>query len=380
MKHKILLVEDDKPLREALADTIKLANFNCVKVDCAESAIVALKKHKDVDLIVSDIQMSGIGGMGLLKFVKNNYPDIPFLLITAFATIDKAVEAIKLGAVDYLAKPFAPEVLVNNLTRYISVSYKENDLVIEDPKSIKIYNLAKKVALSDASVLIEGPSGSGKEVLAHYIHRNSSRAKEPFVAINCAAIPDNMLEATLFGYEKGAYTGAHQACPGKFEQAQEGTLLLDEISEMNLSLQAKILRVLQEKEVERLGSRKMIKLNVRIIATTNRSLREYVKEKRFREDLYFRLNVFPMFLPNLNERKQDILPLCNYFLAKYSNKLVSLSDCAKEILKSYSWIGNVRELENVIQRSLILAGNSPEITADHIILHVKDCAYEELDI
>ena len=253
-------------------------------------------------------------------------------------------------------------------------------MVIEDPKSIKIYNLAKKVALSDASVLIEGSSGSGKEVLAHYIHRHSSRANEPFVAINCAAIPDNMLEATLFGYEKGAYTGAHQACPGKFEQAQDGTLLLDEISEMNLSLQAKILRVLQEKEVERLGSRKMIKLNVRIIATTNRSLRDYVEEKQFREDLYFRLNVFPMLLPNLNDRKQDILPLCNYFLSKYSNKLITLSDCAKDILQSYSWVGNVRELENVIQRSLILAGNSSDITAEHIILHVKDCVYEELDI
>lgn len=375
MNKKILIVEDDVSLQEALIDTLSISKFKCIPVSSGEAAILALKKNRDICLVVSDVNMEGIGGMGLISFMKKNYHHIPFLIMTAFATVDKAVDAIKLGAVDYLSKPFSPQVLLDCVNRCISSGTRDNDVISEDPATIKLYNLAVRVAVSDASVLIEGPSGSGKEVLSRYIHNNSSRAKEPFVAINCAAIPENMLEATLFGYEKGAYTGAHQASPGKFEQAQGGTLLLDEISEMDINLQAKLLRVLQEREVERLGGRKIIKLDVRILATTNRPLSEYVKENKFRSDLYFRLNVFPIFLPKLIDRKKDILPLALYFIAKYDNRGITLTDCAKKSLVEYDWPGNIRELENTIQRSLVLANNNKYITERDILFKIEDCVY-----
>ena len=298
MKHRILIVEDDKALLEALVDTLVLAQIECLQADSSESAIVLLKQCS-VDLVVSDVQMEGMDGLGLLHYIQQNFPQTPVLLMTAYAEINKAVEAIKQGAVDYLAKPFSPQVLLNQVTRYMRPKAQLENVIAEDPKSIQLFMLAERVALSDASVMIAGPSGSGKEVLAHYIHQHSERKDQPFIAINCAAIPENMLEATLFGYEKGAYTGAHQGCPGKFEQAQGGTLYLDEISEMDLGLQAKLLRVLQEKEVERLGSRKTIHLDVRVLATTNRDLKACVSEQTFREDLYYRLNVFPLHLPPL---------------------------------------------------------------------------------
>lgn len=287
---KILLVEDDAALREALVDTLLLAQYECVDVESAEAAIVALK-GQEFDMVISDVQMEGIGGLGLVNYLQQHNAQVPILLMTAFATIDSAVSAIKLGAVDYLAKPFAPEVLLNQVSRYLKPKLIEDQPVVADERSLALLALAQKVAQSDASVMIMGPSGSGKEVLARYIHQHSQRANEPFVAINCAAIPENMLEATLFGYEKGAFTGAYQACPGKFEQAQGGTLLLDEISEMDLGLQAKLLRVLQEREVERLGGRKTIKLDVRVLATSNRDLKAMATKGDFREDLYYRINV-----------------------------------------------------------------------------------------
>lgn len=282
---KLLLVEDDASLREALLDTLMLAQYDCVDVASAEEAILALKQSA-FDLVISDVQMQGIGGLGLLNYLQQHHPQLPVLLMTAYATIGSAVSAIKLGAVDYLAKPFAPEVLLNQVSRYLPLKRNVDAPVVADDKSLALLALAQRVAASDASVMIMGPSGSGKEVLARYIHQHSSRAEQAFVAINCAAIPENMLEATLFGYEKGAFTGAYQACPGKFEQAQGGTLLLDEISEMDLALQAKLLRVLQEREVERLGGRKTIKLDVRVLATSNRDLKAAVAAGHFREDLF----------------------------------------------------------------------------------------------
>lgn len=244
-----------------------------------------------------------------------------------------------------------------------------------DPKSIHLLAMAEKVAKTDASVMVLGPSGSGKEVLSRYIHDHSLRCDGPFVAINCAAIPENMLEAMLFGYEKGAFTGAVQACPGKFEQAQAGTILLDEISEMDINLQAKLLRVLQEREVERLGGRKSIKLDVRIIATSNRDLKSYVTEGHFREDLYYRLNVFPITWPALTEREGDIVPLAQLFLQRHACQqgivVPVMSDCAQHKLLQYSWPGNVRELDNVIQRALIIHDNLM-ITGQHILLEGLD--------
>ncbi|MCL1040878.1 sigma-54 dependent transcriptional regulator [Shewanella marisflavi] len=378
---KILLVEDDASLREALVDTLLLAQYECVDVESAEAAIIALKGH-DFDMVISDVQMEGIGGLGLVAYLQQHCSQIPILLMTAYATIDSAVSAIKLGAVDYLAKPFAPEVLLNQVSRYLKPKLIEDQPVVADERSLALLSLAQKVAQSDASVMIMGPSGSGKEVLARYIHQHSQRAEQPFVAINCAAIPENMLEATLFGYEKGAFTGAYQACPGKFEQAQGGTLLLDEISEMDLGLQAKLLRVLQEREVERLGGRKTIKLDVRVLATSNRDLKSMATKGDFREDLYYRINVFPLTWPALHQRPADILPLARHLVLRHAKtaglaQAPTLDDQACRRLLGHRWPGNVRELDNVVQRALILQSGDA-IGAKDIIIDTQDVMLEPL--
>ncbi len=357
-KTTILIVEDDAGLREALYDTLLLGDYDVVDADCAESALMVLSGRK-IDLVVSDIQMGEMSGLALLKSIKAKYPQMPVLLMTAFATINDAVQAMRDGATDYLSKPFAPEVLLNLVGRYAPAQKIESRTpIVADPSSLQLLALSRKVAKSDATVMVMGPSGSGKEVLSRYIHDQSQRADAPFVAINCAAIPENMLEATLFGYEKGAFTGAVQACPGKFEQAQSGTLLLDEITEMDLALQAKLLRVLQEREVERLGGRKNIKLDVRVIATSNRDLRKAVERGEFREDLYYRLNVFPITWRPLSERPGDIVPLAEHLISRHAANqnlgTVKLSAAARNKLSQYTWPGNVRELENVVQRALIL--------------------------
>ncbi|MBQ4810441.1 sigma-54-dependent Fis family transcriptional regulator [Pseudoalteromonas luteoviolacea] len=371
MSNKILVVEDDAGLREALLDTLELAGIECVEADSAEQAMVLLKQQS-FSLVVSDVQMGQMSGIDLLKSIKLNYPNLPVLMMTAYATIDDAVEAMRLGAIDYMAKPFAPEVLLNMVSRYMPEKEKETEgPIVADVKSLQLLTLAKKVAQSDASVMVLGPSGSGKEVLARYIHDSSERSSEPFVAINCAAIPENMLEATLFGYEKGAFTGAIQACPGKFEQAQKGTILLDEITEMDLGLQAKLLRVLQEREVERLGGRKTIELDVRVLATSNRDLKEAVAEGKFREDLYYRLNVFPLTWLPLKDRAADIVPLACHLMERHCQKsgqpTPQLSTGAQEKLLQHAWPGNVRELENVVQRALILQQGS-EVTDTDIFI------------
>ncbi|MFY2508023.1 sigma-54-dependent transcriptional regulator [Vibrio pectenicida] len=372
---KVLIVEDDEGLREALVDTLALAGYEWLEADSAEDALLKLKSHS-VDMVVSDVQMAGMGGLALLRNIKQHWPNIPVLLMTAYANIEDAVSAMKDGAIDYMAKPFAPEVLLNMVSRYAPNKSDDNGYaVVADEKSLKLLAMAEKVAKTDANVMVLGPSGSGKEVMSRYIHNASNRKDGPFVAINCAAIPDNMLEATLFGYEKGAFTGAVQACPGKFEQAQGGTILLDEISEMDLNLQAKLLRVLQEREVERLGSRKSIKLDVRVLATSNRDLKLYVQEGNFREDLYYRLNVFPIAWPALCERKGDIEPLANHLIERHCKKLglpvPKLSLAALNKLLTYHWPGNVRELDNVVQRALILSEND-EIACEHILLEGLD--------
>ena len=357
---KLLVVEDDAGLREALVDTLLLAGYQCLEAESGEAALLQLK-NQHVDLVVSDVNMGGMSGLSLLKSIKSSYPNMPVLLMTAYGTIDDAVQAMKDGACNYMAKPFAPEVLLNMVSQYVPLQVVNHEVPIaEDVRSKELLTLAQKVATTDASVMVLGPSGSGKEVLAQYVHYNSPRADQPFVAINCAAIPENMLEATLFGYEKGAFTGAIQACPGKFEQAQGGTILLDEITEMDLGLQAKILRVLQEREVERLGGRKTISLDVRVIATSNRDLKEAVAEGIFREDLYYRLNVFPLTWLPLGQRRDDILPLAKHLVKRHSQKNgkaaleIEFTASARSKLTAYLWPGNVRELDNVIQRALIL--------------------------
>jgi len=370
-KTTILIVEDDAGLREALLDTLLLGDYNVVDADSAEAALMVLSS-RHVDLVVSDIQMGEMSGLTLLKSIKTKFPNMPVLLMTAYATIDDAVQAMRDGATDYLSKPFAPEVLLNLVGRYAPAQKIESRTpIVADPTSLKLLELSRKVAKSDATVMVMGPSGSGKEVLSRYIHDQSPRSEAPFVAINCAAIPENMLEATLFGYEKGAFTGAIQACPGKFEQAQDGTLLLDEITEMDLALQAKLLRVLQEREVERLGGRKTVKLNVRVIATSNRDLRKAVDAGDFREDLYYRLNVFPIEWRPLSQRPGDIVPLAEHLVQRHASAqgfgAIRLSAAARNKLSQYSWPGNVRELENVVQRALILCENG-EIDASDLMI------------
>ena len=371
---RVLVVEDDEGLREALVDTLALAGYQWLEAESAEHALVLLKSEA-IDIVVSDVQMAGMDGLALLRSIKLQWPKMPVLLMTAYANIEDAVVAMKEGAIDYMAKPFAPQVLLNMVGRYAPIRSNPTNTIAADPKSLHLLAMAEKVAKTDASVMVLGPSGSGKEVLSRYIHEHSLRSDGPFVAINCAAIPENMLEAMLFGYEKGAFTGAVQACPGKFEQAQAGTILLDEISEMDVNLQAKLLRVLQEREVERLGGRKSIKLNVRIIATSNRDLKKYVAEGLFREDLYYRLNVFPITWPALTERKGDIVPLAQLFLQRHASQqgmaIPVIAQCALNKLLQYTWPGNVRELDNVIQRALIIHDNLM-ITEQHIVVEGID--------
>lgn len=356
---RILVVEDDAALREALTDTLELADYEVLEADSGEQALATLSADSDCQMIVSDVNMGGMSGQELLHAVKQQYPQIPMMLITAYASISQSVDAIKQGAVDYLVKPFEPSLLVETLARHLGSGAAAGDEpVVHAASSQRLFQLAQRVAQSESTVLILGESGTGKEVLARYIHNHSPRHQQPFIAINCAAIPENMLEAMLFGHEKGAYTGAHASAPGKFEQANGGTLLLDEISEMDVGLQAKLLRVLQEREVERLGGRKTIALDVRVIATSNRDMREQVANGRFREDLYYRLSVLPLQWAPLRERRDDIVPLAEQLLRKHAQKQrrgwVRLADSARNALVHYNWPGNVRELDNVMQRALIL--------------------------
>ena len=366
----VLVVEDDSALREALRDTLSLAGYAVAAAADGREALAFLDRH-DIALVVSDVRMQPMDGRTLLKHIKERRPELPVLMMTAYGTIQDAVDAMHGGAADYLVKPFEAEQLVNKVSRFLSGgdAPTDDEPVAVDPRMKEVLSLAARVADNDVTVFITGDSGTGKEVLAQYIHRHSKRAAAPFVAINCAAIPDNMLEATLFGYEKGAFTGAYQATPGKFEQAQGGTLLLDEISEMDMGLQAKLLRVLQEREVERLGGRKTIALDVRVLATSNRNMRAEVAAGRFREDLYFRLNVFPLMLPALRARPLDIVPLAEYLLARQARAsgrpVPRLSDEARSALTAHSWPGNVRELDNVVQRAVIYT-NDDVLDARHL--------------
>ncbi|MBV8679556.1 MAG: sigma-54-dependent Fis family transcriptional regulator [Aquitalea sp.] len=371
-KLPILVVEDDADLREAIVDTLSLAGYPTLEAGDGSAALLQLKKTP-VGLIISDAQMAPMDGYSLFEEVKIRYPGVPFILMTAYGIIERAIELLRAGATHYLLKPFEPAGLINEVEKHI-LRLPDNggdEAIAESAQMRQLLALASRVAGSDASVMITGPSGAGKEVLARYIHRHSKRHDGPFVAVNCAAIPDNLLESTLFGHEKGAFTGAAQALPGKFEQAQGGTILLDEVTEMPLSLQAKLLRVLQEREVERVGSTRTIKLDIRVLATSNRDVAGEVEAGRFREDLYFRLNVFPLRIPALAERREDILPLARLVLKKYAEAAgrsgLSLSIEAERQLTAYSWEGNIRELENVMQRAVILAAGPAIIAADLLL-------------
>ncbi|MBL8397773.1 MAG: sigma-54-dependent Fis family transcriptional regulator [Candidatus Accumulibacter sp.] len=368
----ILVVEDDAALREAVCDTLELSGQTVIATGGGEDALQLLERQA-VSLVISDVRMLPMDGIALLKAIRHRLPALPVVLMTAFADVDRAVEAMRAGACDFLLKPFEPAALLGHVMRYrLPEALTDEGVISHDPLSANLFTLAGRVAQTDTTVLLTGESGVGKEVVARYIHHHSARRQGPFVAINCAAIPDTLLEATLFGYEKGAFSGAVQAQAGKFEQAQNGTLLLDEVTEMPLSLQAKLLRVLQEREVERVGGKKPVNLDIRIIATSNREMLEAVGKGLFREDLYYRLNVFPLPIPALRERRQDIVPLARHFLAQHGGRSgrpgLRLSAAAEHALLQHSWPGNVRELENVIQRAIILAvGEEIDCDALHLL-------------
>lgn len=365
-KH-ILIVEDNESVRDALILIIKKMDLN---VDTAEDGKMGFEKasKKYYDLIISDMRMPHVDGLAMLKLLNTAGIKVPVAFITAYGTVENAVESLKIGAFDYLLKPFSAEAIEELVKRVFSIS--ETKVVNREKKvpmfmnsfMATIFSFAEDIAKTDVTVLITGASGTGKDVLSEFIHQKSTRAKGPYIAVNCAALPDSLIESELFGYEKGAFTGADIKKPGKFELAHQGTILLDEIGEFPLHLQAKVLRAIEEKEIEKLGSIRKFKVDTRIIATTNRDLKQEVKKGNFREDLYYRLNVINIELPSLKDRKNDIMEMALFFIDKYSKlyvkKIKKLNDMAKDVLISYDWPGNIRELEHTIERAVILSKDS----------------------
>lgn len=363
MKTNILVVDDDMHMRLALKESLSKVGYTISLAEDGMAAVEAVRKSP-CDLIITDVRMPRKNGLELLQSIRAGESFIPVILITGYGTVHDAVTAIKGGAFDYIQKPFDAETLYGVVKRALG---QNSGNIIHASKAVQDVLLnAQRVAKSDATVLILGESGVGKELVAKYVHQHSDRKAGPFVPVNCAALPENLLESELFGYEKGAFTGASIRKPGKFEIADKGTVLLDEVTEMDLRLQAKLLRVLQEKEIEVIGSRFPKTVDVRVVATTNRDIKKYVEEGKFREDLFYRLNVFPIVVPPLRERREDIPVLVGHFLKKFAKAMdVSVSDEAMEFLKGRNWKGNVRELENVIARACILSDYS-QIKLSHV--------------
>ncbi len=358
----ILVVDQDPKLREVVCAALSADSRRVISADNGPDALRILGRER-VGLVFSELGHDPADGSTLFHAIQTRHPDVPAVVMTNEGSIEHAVDIMRDGAADYLVKPFDTSRLATVVEKYFAPGQHIAEPVAVDKASVKLLETARRVAATEVTVTIAGESGSGKEVLARYIHAHSQRRNGPFVAINCAAIPENMLEAVLFGHEKGAFTGATRAHAGKFEQANGGTLLLDEISEMDIGLQAKLLRVIQEKEVERIGALSPVPLNVRVLTTTNRNLREWVAAGRFREDLYYRLNVLPLSIPALRERRDDIVPLADMFLGRHDRNR-RFAACARERLQQYDWPGNVRELDNLVQRSAILSGHEELLASD----------------
>ena len=366
----ILVVDDDSQMRAALSEAIQRLGYSAVMCDSGAGAISKLSQSV-YSLIVTDMKMPKMDGLTFLKEVRHRVGNLPVLVITGFGTVENAVESMKEGATDYLMKPFSFDTLSKTISSIMTRVVPEKDILTENQEMRKIVQIAGNLAANDITVLITGESGTGKELLARHIHRLSKRKDKAFVAVNCAAIPENLLESELFGHEKGAFTGAVERKKGKIELADGGTILLDEIGEMPMMLQAKLLRVLQEREIDRVGGKEPVRVDVRVLATTNRDLANECAEGRFREDLYYRLNVFPLRVPPLRERLEDIHVLANRFVKLYSDtagkQLQGCTDDAIAFLKSMQWRGNVRELENVIQRAVFLCTGDAVGTDDLMI-------------
>jgi DNA-binding NtrC family response regulator len=373
---QILIADDDLSMRMALSESLEQCGFEVETAENGADALMKFQKGK-FEVVVTDMRMPKMTGMDVLRGVKKISPLTPVILITAYGTIKTAVEAMKEGASEFIMKPFSLDDLEFAVKNVLAINKGPEDgdgekedvktsptaeIITQDQKIKAILKILESVCNSRSSVLMCGESGTGKELFARYVYRHSSRKNMPFVAVNCAAIPNNLLESEMFGYEKGAFTGALQRKPGKFELANGGTLLLDEISEMDMQLQAKLLRVLQESEVDRLGGKSPIPIDVRIIATTNADLKARIQERTFREDLYYRLNVIPIKIPPLRDRGDDIVLLINHFLKKHSQinerPLPEIDKASLSLLSSYPWPGNVRELENVIARAVLVCSDS----------------------
>ncbi len=369
---RLLVVDDDIQMLAALEAALRHKGHT---VETASNGIDAAAKLENsaagVQAVITDLKMPGMDGIELLHHVRRTKPAIPVILLTAFGTVQTAVEAMKAGADDFLVKPFSHQALDDILSKHVAAGFRpassglDSEIITQNAAMQSLLDQAAQAAKTHATVLVQAESGTGKELLAHWIHSNSTNHNGPFVAVNCAALPDNLLESELFGYEKGAFTGANGFKPGKFELAQNGTILLDEIGEMAPLLQAKLLRVLQEHEVDRVGGKRPIPIRVRVIATTNKDLRKLIARGQFREDLFFRLNVVPLRIPALRERKDDIPALTQYFAKKYSGGTDVQPDPETiDLLERYGWPGNVRELENVVHRAFALRGRLKITPAD----------------
>lgn len=377
MKPRILVVDDEESIREFLEIMLKKEGY---EVTCAEDGAKAkdLLQKRSFDMVISDLQMPNMTGIELLRHVKETYPDLVFMLITAFGTTESAVEAMKMGAYDYLTKPFKiDEVRINIqnalrtkslevenrvLKKELTKEYSFQNLVGNSESMHRIYDMVKRVSQTPTNVLITGESGTGKEVIAKAVHYNGPLKDKPFVTINCGAIPEQLMESEMFGHKKGSFTGAVADKSGLFEVADSGTLFLDEVGELPLTIQVKLLRAIQERVIRRVGATEDIKVDVRICAATNRDLEQMVKEGTFRQDLFYRLNVINIKAPALRERKDDVPLLANHFLKKYNERLgkniSAISAEAMEMLKKYEYPGNVRELENIVERTVALEGGA----------------------
>lgn len=386
MTKSILVVDDEPEMRVALSKAISIGGYD---VESASDGYEAINKLRQscFDLIVTDVRMPKMDGVSLLHKVKSFSPDTSVVLITAHGSVENAVAAMKRGADDYILKPFSFEILSKVINKVLDkkaslasgninhTSSEQKTFITKDAEVIKVLNFAKSVANSNATVLIQGESGTGKELLARFVHNNSNRKKMPFVAVNCASLPEGLLESELFGHEKGAFTGAVNKKEGKFELANGGTLLLDEITEMKFSLQAKLLRVLQEGEIDVVGGKTPVKTDVRIIATTNGDIKEYIKKGNFRQDLFYRLNVIPLKIMPLKKRKDDVKVLAEFFLECSSSRngknTLKLSPHSISLLENHSWPGNVRELENLIERAVLLC-EGETIEPKHLLFDYQD--------
>ena len=374
--HKVLVVDDDKDSRDTLVELLKGEDFEVCGVDNGEAAL-HLYKEKDFGIVLTDLKMPKIDGLQLLEQVKSISPQSIVIVFTGYASIETAVKAMKLGAYDYIVKPFMFEeikIIFQRAIEYqklqneniflkqnLKAKYRFQNIIGDSKEMEEIFHFVEKIANTDSTILIFGESGTGKELVARAIHFNSDRRNKPLISVNCGAIPEDLLESEMFGHEKGAFTGAIKTRIGRFEMANEGTIFLDEISDMSPSLQAKLLRVLQEHEFERVGGIKTIKVDIRVITATNQDLEKAVEQGRFREDLFYRLNVIPIKLPPLRERKSDIPLLVSHFISRFNQEknctVKGLSRECLEYFMKYPWPGNVRELENMLERLVILKGD-----------------------